>query len=240
LARKIFYVNGDDSCFTDVVLCSNGCTLHGTQRNTVNGMVNIMATRKNGTATRNTKTAATVAAATTLDGIIALARTVTTVTYVATVAAIRTAFPVARESRNVGRTTNRRVQSFQSWTMTHNETWKLNDVQLAFVWIAEFPAAIGRVFTADPSVNVAIVRGVRRDYNVGRHCPAFADHGIGVAPSVVSTPHNGDVSRFDFGPVVAPAKIVAPPVAAAKIAPRHTATTIRAERERAARLTGKR
>lgn len=177
------------------------------------------------TATRKTRTTkpasvASVASATTLDGIIALARTVNPANYTATVAAIRNAFPVARESRNVGRTTNRRVQSFQSWSMRENETsWTLNDVQLAFVWIAEFPAAIGRVFTADPSVNVSIVRGVRRDYNVGRHCPAFADNGIGNAPSVVSTPHNGDVRRFDFSPVASSAPAIAPPVVApAKIA----------------------
>jgi hypothetical protein len=89
------------------------------------------------------------------------------------------------------------------------------------MWIAEFPAAIGRVFMADPAVNVAIVRGVRRDYNRGRHCPAFAVNGIGVAPTVTSVGYNGDVKRFDFAPVTSSAPaIVAPVVAPARIGKR--------------------
>lgn len=156
----------------------------------------------------------TVATANTLDGLVALARTIGVHNYVAMVGAIRATFPVSRESRNVGRTTNRRVQSFQSWCMVENETWKLNDVQLAFMWIGEFPSAIGRVFMADPAVNVAIVRGVRRDYNRGRHCPAFAVNGIGVAPTVTSVGHNGDVKRFDFSPVTSAAPAITAPVVA--------------------------
>lgn len=214
--------NTQQNTIVDMHMCDvhNGyasCMSHDGKRQTVNEMEKRTNGRNGRTArtvTARTVTTPTVTTATTIDAMIVLARTVTVANYVAIIAAVRAAFPVARESRNMGRTTNRRVQSFQSWTMVENASWKLNDVQIAFLWIAEFPAAIGRVFTADPATNVAIVRGVRRDYNRGRHCPAFATNGIGVAPAVVSESYNGDVKRFDFAPVTSSAPAIPAPVAA--------------------------
>ena len=44
---------------------------------------------------------------------------------------------------------------------------RLSDEELLADWRAEFPTAVGKVFTADLAERLAIIRGVRRDYNKG-------------------------------------------------------------------------
>jgi len=85
-------------------------------------------------------------------------------------------------TRNIGRFTLRRIVDFQNWSLEQNAAWQLDDCQLAFVWSVEYPGAVGRVFgmNALPGVRptpsaaairdaISIVRGVRSDFNRGKH-----------------------------------------------------------------------
>lgn len=71
--------------------------------------------------------------------------------------------------KNVGRFTSTRIVRFQNSTLIDNVERKLTDVQLLYVWRVEFPSATGRVFVADWKTGVAIVRGVRAEFNRNGH-----------------------------------------------------------------------
>lgn len=73
---------------------------------------------------------------------------------------------------------NMRISEFQDYTLSINAGPKarLTDEELCALWQAQFPNAVK--FTPFH------VRGVRRDYNVGRHSKAFAGRKTGDAISV--------------------------------------------------------
>jgi hypothetical protein len=71
-----------------------------------------------------------------------------------------------------------RIAEYQDYTLSINAGPKrrLTDVELCADWQAQFPNAV--VFTPHH------VRGVRRDYNVGRHSKAFSGKKDGATASV--------------------------------------------------------
>jgi hypothetical protein len=125
----------------------------------------------------------------TFDDVVAFARTVTPATFAADVARVNTNHGVTHAARNVGRFTRGRIMDVQNETLRDNVGRQLDDVQLLFVWRAEFPMASGAVFTADPRRGVEIVRGVRAEYNraPGHHGAKF--------PVTVASERYGD-ARF--------------------------------------------
>lgn len=118
-------------------------------------------------------------------------------------------------ARNVGRTVGMRVMAFQNHTFAGNAVWQLDDCQLAALWTLEYPAAIGRVFAMNGRLStpdassvrdaIAIVRGVRSDYN-------RTGHGMGAKPAVESTSYGS--ARFDIA--VPTATVAAPKPATTK------------------------
>lgn len=127
----------------------------------------------------------------TLADVVRVARTVTVGTFGVTLAAVNANHGVTHAARNVGRFTRGRIMDVQNETLRDNATWKLDDVQLLFVWRAEFPMASGMVFTATPQRGVEIVRGVRADYN-----RAPGHHGAKFAVSAKSERYGA--ARFDW------------------------------------------
>lgn len=144
------------------------------------------------------------------DELVAVARTVTPDTFTATLGRVNANHGVTLAGRNVGRFSGMRVTAFQNHTLRANADWKLDDVQLAFMWRAEYPMAVGRVFIGSVSDGVSIVRGVRSDYNrTGHGDPAGK-------PATASESYGA--RRFDFGPVVAATR-TAPSPTASGVAP---------------------
>lgn len=135
---------------------------------------------------------------TSIDTLIAIARTVEPATFMARLATATRNHGVTLAGRNVGRFSGARVTAFQNMTLVRNADWQLNDCQLAFVWRAEFPMAVGRVFIGSVADGVSIVRGVRSDYNRTGHGDPNGK------PKTESESYGA--KRFDFGPVVAPSR----------------------------------
>jgi len=115
-----------------------------------------------------------------IDAIVKLAATVNPANVLDVIAA--TTGNHTTTTRNIGRFTLRRIVDFQNWSLEQNAAWQLDDCQLAFVWSVEYPGAVGRVFgmNALPGVRptpnaaairdaISIVRGVRSDFNRGKH-----------------------------------------------------------------------
>jgi len=100
------------------------------------------------------------------DAIVA-ARHVTPANVDAMIARFNANHGVTLAARNVGRLSGGRIMDVQNDFMADNRG--LNDLQIAFVWRVDFPAAVGRVFTADVPTGVQIVRGVRAEYNRNGH-----------------------------------------------------------------------
>lgn len=192
----------------------------GAARNAANhGTDNTMTTNTT-TRTRTPKPATrasrkpAAAAASPLDTIITLARTVTPANIIDVVG--RACRNHGVTARNVGRYTGMRVMAFQNHTMVRNAEWQLDDCQLLAVWTMEFPAAVGRVFAVNGRMNngavtatdvangIGIVRGVRSDYNRTGH---------GDPNGKPATPAESyGAKRFDVAPaapVVTPAPVTA-------------------------------
>jgi hypothetical protein len=127
-------------------------------------------------------------------------------------------------ARNVGRTIGMRVMAFQNHTFARNAVWQLDDCQLAALWTLEYPAAVGRVFAMNGRLStpdaasvrdaIAIVRGVRADYN-------RTGHGMGAKPAVESTSYG--TQRYDIAVPTATVVPAATKPAARKPALRKTA-----------------
>lgn len=110
-----------------------------------------------------------------IDGIVAVARTVTAANFSAVVARYTVNHGVSHAGRNVGRASNDRIVAFQNRIMLRNAEWQLDDVQIAAMVRIEFPVAVGKLFTGTPADGVSIVRGIRAEYNrPGHHGATFA------------------------------------------------------------------
>jgi len=101
--------------------------------------------------------------------LVRFAKTVTPANFADALTVVNRNHGVTHAARNVGRFTGHRIVMFQNVMMRDNAGWQLNDCQLAFIMRAEFPAGVGRVFTASPADGVRIVRGIRADYNRTGH-----------------------------------------------------------------------
>lgn len=100
-----------------------------------------------------------------------VAATITPDNFGATLSAINATANVAHVARNVGRFTGGRVMDVQNAMMRDNRT--LDDLQILFVWCADYPMASGRLYGANREpgsvaaivAGIGIVRGVRAEYN---------------------------------------------------------------------------
>lgn len=142
----------------------------------------------------------------TLDALITLAKTVTVETFADAFARATTNHGIVHGTRNVARFTGWRIMHAQNETLRMNASHKLDDVQLLFVWRAMFPMATGTVFIANESRTsresiargVAIVRGVRADYNRGTH----GQNGVKPATESVSYGPTGRIATVPANPVI--------------------------------------
>ena len=167
-----------------------------------------MAKRENGKITARVARASSAIIAS-LDALVTLARTVTVESFADAFTRATANHGITHGTRNVARFTGWRIMHAQNVTLMQNATWKLDDVQLLFVWRALFPMATGTVFIANESRTsresiargVSIVRGVRADYNRGTHGQN------GIAPKTPSESY-GPVGRI--APVPANPVIVEP------------------------------
>ena len=120
---------------------------------------------------RTRRTVATVARrpvrVRTIADAIAVARHVTPANVDAMVTRYNTNHGVSHAARNVGRLSGGRIMDVQNDFMADNHG--LNDLQIAFVFRVDFPAASGKIFTDAMPVAVSIVRGIRADYNRTGH-----------------------------------------------------------------------
>jgi len=101
----------------------------------------------------------------------------------ATAKKAKTAEP-AKPSINKGKTTGMRVMQYQDHTLSIQHKRKLSDEALAKDWREEFPNAKGRF-------DAAIVAGVRRLFNAGKH-----------GTQQIDPPKDG-VARYEDGKPVA-------------------------------------
>ena len=125
---------------------------------------------KKNVAPRTVRTARTVSdVVTTLDQLIARARTVTVANFTAELERVNRDHGVVHAGRHVARFNAWRVMFAQNETLKRNADWQLDDVQLLFVWRALFPMSSGKLFTGSIADGIAIVRGVRADYNRTGH-----------------------------------------------------------------------
>lgn len=115
-----------------------------------------------------TKTVA-VAVVDSLASLVALAKTVTAANFADTLASVNRDHGVIHGARNVARFNGWRVQYAQNTTLAQNAEWQLDDVQLLFVWRALHPVAVGKLYAGSIADGIAIVRGVRADYNRTGH-----------------------------------------------------------------------
>ena len=104
-----------------------------------------------------------------LADMITVARSVTVATFAATLDRVNRDHGVLHAGRHVARFTAWRVMYAQNETLRLNADWQLDDVQLLFVWRALFPMSSGKLFTGSIADGIAIVRGVRADYNRTGH-----------------------------------------------------------------------
>lgn len=104
-----------------------------------------------------------------IDDVVAMARTVTPANFNDMLARANANHGVLHAGRHIARFTGHRVMQTQNDTLTRNAEWQLDDCQLLFVWRVLFPMSSGAVFTASMRDGIGIVRGVRADYNRTGH-----------------------------------------------------------------------
>lgn len=170
----------------------------------------IMANRQSNV-TRNRKPAPAPRTSTvvdTLDALITIARTVTVATFTDTLARVNTNHTVVHAGRHIDRFNGWRVMYAQNVTLAKNADWQLDDIQLLFVWRCMFPMSSGKLFTGNIAGGIAIVRGVRADYN-------RTGHGMPTGKPAVESVSYG-AKRFDVPGVavgtVPPSPVITEPV----------------------------
>ena len=140
---------------------------------------------------------------TSMDQLIAHARTITPANFAAELERVNRDHGVLHAGRHIARFTGHRVMQTQNETLKMNATWQLDDIQLLFVWRALFPMSSGKLFTGSIADGVAIVRGVRADYN-------GTGHGMPTGKPAVKSVSYG-AKRFEI-PGVAVGTVPANPV----------------------------
>lgn len=137
--------------------------------------------------------------------VVRMARDVTVANFANMIARSTANHGVLHAGRHVARFTGHRVMQTQNATLVDNATWQLDDVQLLFVWRTLFPMSSGKLFAGSVADGVAIVRGVRADYNRGGHGdPAGkpATESVSYGTRKFTFPSAGTVATVPAQPVI--------------------------------------
>jgi len=178
--------------------------VNGNYTTSINGMVNDMANTNRKSAVRPARKSGVASTVlNSLADVVTLARTVTVATFTATVERANRDHGVLHGGRHVDRFNGWRVMFAQNNTLAKNAEWQLDDVQLLFVWRVMFPMSSGKLFTGNIADGIAIVRGVRADYN-------RTGHGMPTGKPAIESVSYG-AKRFDI-PGVSVGTIPANPV----------------------------